>query len=194
MRSGIQSKHPRPWKNRLNPRSQILKDGLPETTEPTLQSLRLRTQRFFDQEGRRPRALVGALQRQEGTYPSEQLGSLLAEMGFDVDLQPLLKPADHLAAMALDNDVHAVVILGVGSVAEPLLRDLMQALASGGGEDILLALDHLAFTIASGRTGPIRWRGCRAPAWFRPHAYWTLLNIYGKRPPPRSRLCAGAAS
>ena len=127
----------------FKPKISESKDGLPETTEPTLQSLRLRTQRFFDQEGRRPRALVGALQRQEGTYPAEQLGSLLAEMGFDVDLQPLLKPADHLAAMALDNDVHAVVILGVGSVAEPLLRDLMQALASGGGEDILLALDHL---------------------------------------------------
>jgi len=102
----------------------------------------MRTQRFFAQQGRRPRALVGALQRQEGTYPAEQLGALLAEVGFDVDLQPVLMPADHLAAMALDNDVHAVVILGVHSAAEPLLGDLVRALASGGGEDIVLALDH----------------------------------------------------
>jgi methylmalonyl-CoA mutase len=117
------------------------KSGLPENPEPTLHSLRLRTQRFFELEGRRPRALVGALQRQEGTYPAEQLGALLAEMGFDVDLQPVLMPADHLAAMAIDNDVHAVVVLGVCSAAEPQLRDLIRVLASGGG-DILLAIDH----------------------------------------------------
>ena len=143
----------------FKPKISESKDRLSENTEPTLQLLRLRTQRFFEQEGRRPRALVGALQRQEGTYPAEQLGSLLAEMGFDVDLQPLLKPADHLAAMALDNDVHAVVILGVRSAAEPLLRDLMQALASGGGEDILLALDHLGVydRLRQGGSHPVAW-------------------------------------
>jgi methylmalonyl-CoA mutase len=143
----------------LKPEISELKDELPENTGATFQSLRLRTLRFFEQQGRRPRALVGALQRQEGTYPSEQLGALLAELGFDVDLQPLLKPADHLAAMALDNDVHAVVILGVHSAAEPLLRDLMQALASGGGEDILLALDHLGVydRLRQGGSHPIAW-------------------------------------
>ena len=103
----------------FKPKISESKDRLSENTEPTLQLLRLRTQRFFEQEGRRPRALVGALQRQEGTYPAEQLGSLLAEMGFDVDLQPLLKPADHLAAMALDNDVHAIVILGSAALPNP---------------------------------------------------------------------------
>jgi len=55
--------------------------------------------------------------------------------------------------------VHAVVILGVGSVAEPLLRDLMQALASGGGEDILLALDHLGVydRLRQGGSHPLAW-------------------------------------
>lgn len=113
-----------------------------ENTELTLQSLRLRTQRFFEQEGRRPRVLVGAMQRQEGRYPAEQLGALLAEVGFDVDLPPVLKPSDNLASMAMDNDVHAVAVLGVHSTSEPLLRVLIQDLTSGGGEDILLALDH----------------------------------------------------
>jgi methylmalonyl-CoA mutase cobalamin-binding domain/chain len=127
---------------RLKPEASEFKEELPENTGAALQSLRLRTLQFFEQHGRRPRILVGALQRQESTYPAEQLGALLAELGFDVDLQPVLKHLDYLAAMALDNDVHAVVILGVRSAAEPLLKDLIQALAAGGGENILLALDH----------------------------------------------------
>jgi methylmalonyl-CoA mutase cobalamin-binding domain/chain len=126
----------------LKPDSPVSPNRLPETTAPTLPSLRLRTRRFFEQEGRRPRALVGALQRPEGAYPAEQLGALLAEAGFDVDLPPMPMPPDHLAAMALDNDVHAVVLLTVRSADEPLLRELIQALSSGGAEDIVLALDH----------------------------------------------------
>jgi len=118
------------------------KDRLPEDTEITLQSLRLRIQRFFEQEGRRPRALVGALQRQEGTYPAEQLGALLAEVGFDVDCQPVLNPSDNTARMAVDNDVHAVVFLGIHSGSEPMLRDLAHTLDTSGSKDVVLALDN----------------------------------------------------
>jgi methylmalonyl-CoA mutase cobalamin-binding domain/chain len=128
----------------LKPEGSEPPNRLPADAEPALPSLRLRTRRFFEQEGRRPRALVGALQRPEGAYPAEQLGALLAEAGFDVDLPPMPMPPDHLAAMALDNDVHAVVILTVRSADEPLLRELIQALSSGGAEDIVLALDHPA--------------------------------------------------
>jgi methylmalonyl-CoA mutase cobalamin-binding domain/chain len=127
---------------RLKPETSELNEERPENTGAALQSLRLRTLQFFERHGRRPRILVGALQRQESTYPAEQLGSLLAELGFDVDLQPVLKHLDQLAAMALDNDVHAVVILGVRRESESMLRGLIQAVAAGGGEDILLALDH----------------------------------------------------
>jgi methylmalonyl-CoA mutase cobalamin-binding domain/chain len=135
------------------------KGGLPENPEPSLHALRLRTQRFFELEGRRPRVLVGALQRQEGTYSAERLGALMAEMGFDVDLQPVLMPADHLAAIALDNDVHAVVVLGVSSAAEPQLRDLIRALASGGGGNIILALDHMDVcdSLRQGGDRPLVW-------------------------------------
>jgi methylmalonyl-CoA mutase cobalamin-binding domain/chain len=137
----------------LKPEISELTDESSQNPEPTLQSLRLRTQRFFELQGRRPRVLVGALQRQESTYPAERLGSLLAGLGFDVDLQPVLKNTDHLAAMALDNDVHAVMILGVCSVDEPRLRELIQILAEGGGQDILLALDHPGVCDALRRDG-----------------------------------------
>lgn len=126
----------------LKPEGTELPHRLPEDLEPALPSLRLRTRRFFEREGRRPRALVGALQRPEGAYPAEQMGALLAEAGFDVDLPPMPMPPDHLAAMAQDNDVHAVVILTVRSADEPLLRELIRALSSGGAEDIVLAIDH----------------------------------------------------
>jgi methylmalonyl-CoA mutase cobalamin-binding domain/chain len=125
----------------------------PADSEPALPSLRLRTRRFFEREGRRPRALVGALQRPEGTYPAERLGALLAEAGFDVDLPPMPMPADHLAAMALDNDVHAVVIIGVRGADEPLMHDLVRVLASGGGADVVVALDHPAVCERLGQDG-----------------------------------------
>lgn len=144
---------------RVNPESSEFKEDLPDNAGAALQTLRLRTQRFLEQHGRRPRILVGALQRQESTYLAEQLGALLADLGFDVDLQPVLKHLNYLAAMALDNDVHAVVILGVHSAAEPLLRELIQALAAGGGEDILLALDHLGVydRLRQGMSHPMAW-------------------------------------
>jgi methylmalonyl-CoA mutase cobalamin-binding domain/chain len=128
----------------LKPQGSEPRSRLPADAELALPSLRQRTRRFFEQEGRRPRALVGALQRPEGAYPAEQLGALLAEAGFDVDLPPMPMPPDHLAAMALDNDVHAVVILTVRSADESLLRELIRALSSGGAEDIVLAIDHPA--------------------------------------------------
>ena len=143
----------------FKPEISEFKDERPENIGATLQSLRLRTLRFFEQEGRRPRALVGALQRQESTYPAEQLGALLAELGFDVDLQPVLKHLDHLAAMALDNDVHAVVILGVRGAAEPMLRDLAHSLDASGSEDVFLALDDsgIADSLRQNTSHPMVW-------------------------------------
>jgi len=137
----------------FKPRGSESQSRLPADAEPTLPSLRQRTRRFFEQEGRRPRALVGALQRSEGAYPAERLGALLAEAGFDVDLPPMPMPPDHLAAMALDNDVHAVVLLTVRSADEARLRELIRALSSGGAEDIVLAVDHPAVCERLSRNG-----------------------------------------
>jgi methylmalonyl-CoA mutase cobalamin-binding domain/chain len=124
-----------------NHTSSIPADGLTENAEATLQSLRLRTWRFLEREGRRPRVLVATLQRQDGTHPAEQLGSLLAGIGFDVDLQPVLKPSDDLGRMAVENDVHALLVLGVDRSKQQILQDLARSLEASRSEDILLELD-----------------------------------------------------
>lgn len=124
--------------------SSIPADGPTENTEATLQALRLRTWRFLEREGRRPRVLVATLQREAGTHPAERLGSLLAGIGFDVDLQPVLKPLDDLARLAVDNDVHALLVLGVGCAKQQMLQDLTRSLEASGSANVVLALDDAA--------------------------------------------------
>jgi methylmalonyl-CoA mutase cobalamin-binding subunit len=130
-----------------------------------LDALKLRTRRFFEQEGRRPRVLVGVLNQSSATHPVERIGALLADIGFDVDLHPVSTPARPLAAMALDNDVHALVVLGVPSAAEPLVRDLLQTLASGGGRGIVLALDHreICDRLRNSLSQPLLWLSDSGP-------------------------------
>jgi methylmalonyl-CoA mutase cobalamin-binding domain/chain len=119
-------------------------DRLPQDRAAAIQSLRLRTRKFAEREGRRPRLLIAAVQREAGTYPAEQMASLLAEIGFDVDLQPVLRPLDDLARMAVDNDVHALLIIGAGRAKRQILQDLVRTLENTGGRDVLLALDDAA--------------------------------------------------
>jgi methylmalonyl-CoA mutase len=129
------------------------------TTDSSVQQLRDRAQRFLERAGRRPRVLVGALQPAKGQYPAQQLGSLLADIGFDVDLQPVLKGSNHVAVMAMDNDVHAVAILGADRATEAMLLDLMHALNSAGCADVILAIDHLRVCDSLRQSGshPVVW-------------------------------------
>ena len=92
-------------------------------------------------------------------HPAEQLASLLADSGFDVDLQPVLKPSDDLARMAVDNDVHALLILGVDSAKQQALQDLTRALEASGREDVLLALDDrgICDSLMQGTHHPVVW-------------------------------------
>ena len=124
-----------------NSQTSELPGRLTENTEASMQSLRLRTRRFFKREGRRPRVLVSGVQRQNGTYPAEQLVALLAEIGCAAVLHPVLKCSDNLARIAVDSDVHALVILGVDNAKQMILQDVTRTLEAYGGEDILLALD-----------------------------------------------------
>ncbi|NNG38971.1 methylmalonyl-CoA mutase [Flexivirga sp. ID2601S] len=98
------------------------------------------TDRFEQQEGRRPRILVAKMGQDGHDRGQKVIVTAFADMGFDVDVGPLFATPEEVAQQAIDNDVHVV---GVNSLAAghltlvPALRD---ALAAGGRPDIRIVV------------------------------------------------------
>ncbi len=89
-------------------------------------------------EGRRPRILVAPLGRDQPDRWTKPLAAFLAECGFDVDIGPSNQSPLQAARLAIDNDVHMMCV-SVSDVAnQPLVVELAEALAAGGGADIRL--------------------------------------------------------
>ncbi|WP_265445781.1 methylmalonyl-CoA mutase [Flexivirga meconopsidis] len=98
------------------------------------------TDRFEQQEGRRPRILVAKMGQDGHDRGQKVIVTAFADMGFDVDVGPLFATPEEVAQQAIDNDVHVV---GVNSLAAghltlvPALRD---ALSAGGRPDIRIVV------------------------------------------------------
>ncbi|WP_153504689.1 methylmalonyl-CoA mutase [Cumulibacter manganitolerans] len=98
------------------------------------------TDKFADEEGRRPRILVAKMGQDGHDRGQKVIVSAFADMGFDVDVGPLFSTPEEVARQAIDADVH---IVGVSSLAAghltlvPALRD---ELAKQGREDIMIVV------------------------------------------------------
>jgi methylmalonyl-CoA mutase len=98
------------------------------------------TERFADNEGRRPRILVAKMGQDGHDRGQKVIVSAFSDLGFDVDVGPLFSTPTEVAQQAVDNDVHVV---GVNSLAAghltlvPALRD---ALAELGRPDIMIVV------------------------------------------------------
>ena len=104
-------------------------------------AMRQRTKAFSDTYGRRPRVLVSRFQKAASSHEVERIASLLADLGFDVDINPLVQHADQAARMAIENDVHVVVVHAAISCDTGLyLRRLESLLDSPCHHRILLAV------------------------------------------------------
>src|SRR5205823_1840095 len=79
-----------------------------------LERLQQLVEAFEDAEGRRPRILVAKIGQDGHDRGQKVIASAFADLGFDVDIGPLLPTADEAARQAVENDVH---ILGVSSLA-----------------------------------------------------------------------------
>jgi methylmalonyl-CoA mutase len=99
-------------------------------------ALRKRTAGFMKKEGRRPRILVTTLDDDGDDRVIRGIATVYADLGFDVDIGPKIESPDELARMAVENDVHVVVLAGLAADSKMRMAQLIEALKIKGGQDI----------------------------------------------------------
>jgi methylmalonyl-CoA mutase len=98
------------------------------------------TEKFEEDEGRRPRILVAKMGQDGHDRGQKVVVSAFADLGFDVDVGPLFSTPEEVAQQAVDADVH---IVGVNSLAAghlTLVPALKKALADLGREDVMIVV------------------------------------------------------
>ncbi|GAB3265760.1 methylmalonyl-CoA mutase [Alteromonas gracilis] len=110
--------------------------GSSEAVEKVLEA----TERFAEEEGRRPRILVAKMGQDGHDRGQKVIVTAFADLGFDVDVGPLFSTPEEVAQQAVDADVH---IVGVNSLAAghlTLVPALKRALADLGREDVMVVV------------------------------------------------------
>ena len=98
------------------------------------------TQKFEDQEGRRPRIMVAKMGQDGHDRGAKVVATAFADMGFDVDVAPLFQTPEEVAKQAVENDIH---ILGVSSLAaghKTLVPQVVEELKKLGAGDITIVV------------------------------------------------------
>jgi len=106
--------------------------------EKLKESLRLGKQ-FEELDGRRPRMFMVKMEDDGCGEERKMASTTFADSGWDVDVGPLLSPADS-AQVAADNDVHFVVYVSSKGHRKKYAAELAQALTLLGRDDILIAV------------------------------------------------------
>ncbi len=96
------------------------------------------TAAFARDEGRRPRMLVVKLGQDGHDRGAKVIATAFADIGFDVDLGPLFQTPQEAARQAVENDVHVVGVSTQAGAHRTLVPELIGALRSEGGEDIVV--------------------------------------------------------
>ncbi len=98
------------------------------------------TQKFEDEEGRRPRIMVAKMGQDGHDRGAKVVATAFADMGFDVDVAPLFQTTEEVAKQAVENDIH---ILGVSSLAaghKTLVPQVVEELKKLGADDITIVV------------------------------------------------------
>jgi methylmalonyl-CoA mutase len=93
---------------------------------------------FAKQEGRRPRIMIAKMGQDGHDRGAKVVATGYADVGFDVDIGPLLQTPAEAAKQAVENDVH---ILGVSSLAaghKTLVPQVIEELKKHDREDIMV--------------------------------------------------------
>ncbi len=103
-----------------------------------IDAIRKRTDRFMEQEGRRPRILLTKMGQDGHDRGIKVVATAFADLGFDVDISPMFQTPEEAAKMAVENDVHLVGASSLAAGHKTLVPQLIQALKAAGGEDMLV--------------------------------------------------------
>lgn len=102
---------------------------------------REKTDDFKKKYGRRPRILIACAGMDGSERQTKVLASVYADLGFDVDISPGNHPFEHVARMAVENDVHAIgIAVPNGEHSLQCLSDLPEIMEKAGGEEVLIIL------------------------------------------------------
>jgi len=98
------------------------------------------TEKFAEDEGRRPRILVAKMGQDGHDRGQKVIVSAFADLGFDVDVGPLFSTPEEVAQQAVDADVHVVGVNSLAAGHLTLVPALKKALADLGRDDIMIVV------------------------------------------------------
>ncbi len=103
-----------------------------------IEKVREMTDKFQENEGRRPRILIAKMGQDGHDRGAKVVGTAYADMGFDVDISPLFMTPEEAAKMAVENDVHIIGMSSLAAGHKTLLPQLVEELKKLGREDIMI--------------------------------------------------------
>lgn len=106
--------------------------------QPSFEKARALTDKFAEQEGRRPRILVAKMGQDGHDRGARVIATSFADLGFDVDIGPLFQTPAEVAMQAAENDVHIVGVSSLAAGHKTLVPQLIEELKKLGREDILV--------------------------------------------------------
>ncbi|MFA6234644.1 MAG: methylmalonyl-CoA mutase [Bacteroidota bacterium] len=98
------------------------------------------TDRFAQQEGRRPRIMVAKLGQDGHDRGAKVISTAFADLGFDVDIGPLFQTPEEAARQAAENDVHVIGVSSLAAGHKTLVPTLVKELQKIGRDDILVVV------------------------------------------------------
>lgn len=110
------------------------------SNEEEITEVKLMTDEFLENEGRRPRILVAKMGQDGHDRGAKVIATAFADLGFDVDIGPLFQTPEETARQAVENDVHVIGMSSLAAGHKTLLPQLIEELAKLGREDILVVI------------------------------------------------------
>jgi methylmalonyl-CoA mutase len=101
-----------------------------------LTEVRALSDRFAEQEGRRPRILIAKMGQDGHDRGAKVIATGFADLGFDVDIGPLFQTPEEVARQAAENDVHVIGASSLAAGHKTLIPQLIEALKKIGRPDI----------------------------------------------------------
>jgi methylmalonyl-CoA mutase len=103
-----------------------------------IEKVRTLTDKFAEQEGRRPRILIAKMGQDGHDRGAKVVATAYADMGFDVDMGPLFQTPEETARQAVENDVHIIGMSSLAAGHKTLLPQLMEELKRLDRDDIMV--------------------------------------------------------
>ena len=110
------------------------------SNQEEIEQVKTMAEDFMENEGRRPRILVGKMGQDGHDRGAKVIASSFADLGFDVDIGPLFQTPEETAKQAAENDVHVIGVSSLAAGHKTLVPELRGELEKIGREDILIVV------------------------------------------------------